>query len=133
MPRLRSRLFSLAAGVSLVACVATTVLWARSYWAGQRVKRADWKQMPNGLPRTRTCFVSVVEGTVYVGVTDDYGSVDLDENGQPVRLSPPSSLGWAWNTWTLDESPGSSHAPADPDRSIWNRLGFSWQSGWLNM
>jgi hypothetical protein len=28
----RRRLFNLAAGVSLVLCVATVVLWVRSYW-----------------------------------------------------------------------------------------------------
>src|SRR5438105_1729573 len=30
--RLRSRLFTLAAGVSLVLCLATTAMWVRSYW-----------------------------------------------------------------------------------------------------
>src|SRR5438876_7748538 len=32
MPRVRRRLFNLAATVSLVLCVATVALWMRSYW-----------------------------------------------------------------------------------------------------
>jgi hypothetical protein len=42
----RRRLFTLAALLSLVLCVAVAVLWVRSYWSGYYVSRPDGPATP---------------------------------------------------------------------------------------
>lgn len=80
MKRVRGWLFNLAAGVSLVLCVATAVLWVRSYWTSDAV--GFTRQVP--VPASRIVW-STTGSITYRHLTHTAGS-----------LTAYQSAGWVY-------------------------------------
>jgi len=87
----RRRLLNLAAAVSLVLCVTTVVIWARSYWVTDTFEWAS---------HYRTRFVAITGGRVLLQVnhgpsaTKEFEPVDHD--AYVLRANDRSGMGRPW-------------------------------------
>jgi len=77
---MRRRLLNLLTAVSLLLCVATAVLWARSYNVLYQLRRTDVDRATGGV-RVRTCLVA--GGRVVWSVTRYRGKADFYTEGVP--------------------------------------------------
>jgi hypothetical protein len=106
----KRRLFNLAAAVSLLLCVATMVLWVRSYWR------------PDLLLRDRRDL----DGSRRFGVRSSFGELD----GEVFRSADPPSPGWLYfpspNPWDQPLSVSRNRRPELRSASLFGfGYGFS--------
>jgi hypothetical protein len=97
MLAMKRRLFNILSGVSLLLCIATTVLWPRSFW---RYDSISWNTASS------TADLISVRGHVAAGLTlyadsSVYGSI-LNWYSYPVQ-SVQSDLEWAISDWPSGE------------------------------
>src|SRR4051812_47716896 len=95
---MRRRLFTLAAAVSLLLCLATAALWVRSYWRGYGLQHAD--------PITARPYIMIQ----WIGVNS--GRL-IYYSGTSQGAVPPKQ------GWSFDSIPAS---PKQPSTIVYVRL-----------
>jgi hypothetical protein len=100
----------LAAALSLVLCLATVVLWVRSYWVWDTVAHAtNWH--PDPADNTQVFYLSFVMHAN--GIITFESFQDRTPDTPPYQMFPGCSYA------------RSTMRPPLPTTRIWNRLGFS--------
>jgi len=95
--RLFNLAFTLAAAVSLVLCVATVVMWVRSYWVIEGYQMISVRPLPNGQLDRRIFVWRWTTGAVYFGRTvQNPGSTDVGSRWEYYRLKDESSVSAFW-------------------------------------
>jgi hypothetical protein len=112
--------------LSLLLCVATAVLWVRSYREGDHVVR-DQRRVINGNATTsRHQSLSAVRGRLRLvaGEHTRFHSRRMTAPADP-RLFRPQ---WSFGRPGPNDAAAGSTAPTD---TFWNRRGFArWDAGW---
>ena len=94
--RLLRRLFTAVSALSLLLCVATVVLWVRSYWRedsvvfrnGGPVRNVYWREESVGASGDTRWYITSWTGTIS-GLTSTRGSLQLRRNVPALDGSSP--------------------------------------------
>ena len=120
MKRLRRILLNAATALSLLLCVATAVLWVRSYWATDNVSRAVVRDDGNTW-ESAWAGATAGRGGLYVYRVDAGPLTDRSPAAlSSARSSHPAGLGWQWH---VAEDP-SDPRRWEPPASLSQWLGF---------
>jgi hypothetical protein len=121
---MRRRLFTLVSVLSLLLCVATCVLWARSYTGTDYLSRSQLVSSNPPEVTTRQHGVAWTRGDVRVSAgTSTYFSYSSTGPATP----PDPAAHWGWGRL----GPGHTGSDAVPVASGWDRIGFHrYETGW---
>src|SRR3954452_17077192 len=123
---MRRKLFTIAAAVSLLMCLATAVLWVRSYWG------TDYLQRSTSGPNPPFVFTHTIRAINWTNgeVRIVQGAVTTYPPAGTVPVVNDPNAGRAhWGYGRLGRGHLFWKTPAP--RSWWNRLGFyTAQTGW---
>jgi hypothetical protein len=111
------RLLNFLAALSLLLCVLTVVLWARSYGGSDYVSRSKLISSDPTAITTRVLQVTWTAGTVRL--SDSH--LTAYPNGAAVA-APPAGAPAHWGWGRLGR--GHLHWDDLPRATVWNRLGF---------
>jgi hypothetical protein len=90
MKRFRRKLFSVFAALSLVLCVVTTALWARSFFVVEAVFRSRWDATTQRLSKS------------WVRWSDGKLMASYECTAPPAQgFFPPANVGWQHSTTSL--------------------------------
>jgi len=118
---MRRRLFTFAAALSLLLCVAAIALWVRSYTGSDSVSRRWMTAADSHHIEHRGQQIQWTLGQVRFLIQNDTAFF-------PGQMTPDSANPH-WSYFRYGAGHDGWEAP--PAESIWNRLGFAaWETGW---
>jgi len=110
--------------LSLLACIATTALWVRSYWGTDYLSRQTPQPAMNGVISHHENQIRWTNGTVRFSDGDYSVYLHLTEPTAAVTTARPAR--WSWGRLGVGHFGWETPIP----KSLYNRLGFfSYPSG----
>ncbi|MGH7179663.1 MAG: hypothetical protein ACREJC_19970 [Tepidisphaeraceae bacterium] len=114
---MRRPLFTIAAAMSLLLCLATAVLWIRSYWAWDEIGHLTATGAGN--PRVMSTFrMNSAGGVLHVSIWKAFSG---PKQRLKFRLTPENYAEWGW------ESVSAGRTTSTQSKGILERAGFSWR------
>jgi len=124
---MRHALFAILAGLSLIMCVATCVLWARSYWGSDYLERRWLSGADATAVEHQSQGIQFTHGEIrFVLAKDMY----FHRGRADVRMTRAAAQPhWYWGRIGVGHVGWESPVP----KSVANRLGFAeWESNWIS-
>jgi hypothetical protein len=127
----RRRLVNLLTAISLLLCVATMVLWARSYSGASSISRTQVRSNDGRGTKNRTHEIQLGVGQIRFVIRDQtvlhIGRFNPPWNGQLPSTRPADMTAH----WSYIPRGTTSIGEIEPG-SVWDRLGFNRRtSGWV--